>query len=262
MSEIKVLLAKNFEPEKLDAEGWLMSEKLDGIRAVWTNGALFTRNGKPINAPESFIENFPKDVVLDGELWIGHGYENFSKVSGIARKKVPIESEWKSVKYLVFDIIEPSLKYEQRVKKYNTVIEKAGVKWLVPVKITVAKNNDHVFTYLSKVESHGGEGVMLRKPGSLYEGKRSSTLLKVKSFTDEEGRLVGYSDGTGKYKGMVGALILKISGDVEVMVGTGLDDATRAKPPKIGSMIKFKYFEKSAAGVPRFPVFIEVRTDL
>jgi DNA ligase-1 len=38
---------------------------------------------------------------------------------------------------------------------------------------------------LADVNKAGGEGIMLRKPGSLYEHKRSTTLLKVKTFYDE-----------------------------------------------------------------------------
>lgn len=59
---------------------------------------------------------------------------------------------------------------------------------------------------LGEVEKKGGEGLMLRKPGSLYEGKRSSTLLKVKSFYDAEALVVGHEPGKGKHKGFCGAL--------------------------------------------------------
>lgn len=51
---------------------------------------------------------------------------------------------------------------------------------------------------------------MLRKPGSRYEGKRSSTLLKVKTFFDAEAEVIGYEAGKGKYKGMTGSLIVKM----------------------------------------------------
>lgn len=261
---VKVLLAKEFEPDKQSVEGWHVSEKLDGIRAFWSseNKGLYTRNGKSINAPKWFIEKFP-DIDLDGELWIGRGTLNFNKVSGIARKHVPVESEWRSVKYLVFDIPDTTTEYEERVNKYTKLIEEISLDWLKAVEVYKALNNDHVFEELVKIEKIGGEGLMLRKPKSKYEPKRSNTLLKVKSFHDEEGTLIGYSDGKGKYvDGMVGALILKLKNGVEVNVGTGLNDELRKNPPPIGSLIKYKFFEKGANGAPRFPVFVEVRTDL
>jgi DNA ligase-1 len=45
---------------------------------------------------------------------------------------------------------------------------------------------------LAEVESLGGEGLMLRTPGSKYEWSRSSTLLKVKTFHDEEAIVVAH----------------------------------------------------------------------
>lgn len=259
---IKVLLAKEFDPDKQNVEGWYLSEKLDGIRAFWSskNKKLYTRNGKIIHSPAWFIEKFPLDVDMDGELWIGRGH--FNKVSGIARKHVPIDEEWRHVKYLVFDIPDSTIKYEERITKYTDMIKLISVDWLQPVQVYRALNNDHVFSELLKIEKLGGEGLMLRKPESFYEHKRSNTLLKVKSFQDEEGTLTGFIEGDGKYKGMVGAFILQLKNGVHIHVGTGLSDDLRKNPPKIGSLIKYKFFEKSSAGIPRFPVFIEVRTDI
>jgi len=47
---------------------------------------------------------------------------------------------------------------------------------------------------------------MLRDPDSLYEGKRSRSLLKVKTSQDAEGTIIGLIDGTGKFEGHLGAL--------------------------------------------------------
>jgi hypothetical protein len=46
-----------------------------------------------------------------------------------------------------------------------------------------------------------------------------------------------------------------------VQVGSGMDDAMRRKPPKVGTMITVKWFEKSESGAPRFPTFVCVRHD-
>ena len=47
---------------------------------------------------------------------------------------------------------------------------------------------------------------MLRDPQSKYENRRSKTLLKVKTFHDDEATVIGYKPGTGRCYGMVGAL--------------------------------------------------------
>jgi DNA ligase-1 len=60
-----------------------------------------------------------------------------------------------------------------------------------------------------------GEGLMLRDPDSLYENRRSSSLLKVKTFYDDEAEVLGYKPGTGRCQGMVGALRVRNTYGVE-----------------------------------------------
>ena len=55
----------------VDPKGWWMSEKLDGIRAIWTGKELLTRTGRLIHAPRWFTDEFPKNIALDGELYLG-----------------------------------------------------------------------------------------------------------------------------------------------------------------------------------------------
>ena len=99
---------------------------------------------------------------------------------------------------------------------------------------------------------------MLRLPGSLYDHKRSASLLKVKRFRTDEATIIGYKDGVGKHYGRLGALICEFA-DKVFNVGTGLSDMIREVPPKIGEVITFSYFEKTDGGVPRFPSFVGVR---
>jgi DNA ligase-1 len=48
--------------------GWLMSEKLDGIRGYWDGKEFYSKNGNLLNVPKWFTKNFPP-FRLDGELW-------------------------------------------------------------------------------------------------------------------------------------------------------------------------------------------------
>jgi DNA ligase-1 len=100
---------------------------------------------------------------------------------------------------------------------------------------------------------------MLRQPQSKYQAGRSSTLLKVKSFHDAEGLVIGHQPGKGKHKGRLGALIVRMPNGTEFNVGTGFSDAQRTQPPKIGDKITYRYQELSDGGVPRFPSFVGVR---
>jgi len=99
---------------------------------------------------------------------------------------------------------------------------------------------------------------MLRQPGSVYEAGRSFTLLKVKTFHDAEAVVLAHQPGRGKFKGMLGALVVRLPDGTEFSVGTGFSDAERAAPPPIGSVITFRYQELSDGGVPRFPSFVRL----
>lgn len=66
----KVSLAQKWKPS-IDPSGYLMSEKLDGMRAYWCGKKLWTRSGLPVIAPEWFTADLPSTVELDGELFLG-----------------------------------------------------------------------------------------------------------------------------------------------------------------------------------------------
>ncbi len=66
---IELMLAKSYEPEKVDPKGWLMSEKLDGVRCYWNGDEMYSRNGLLFYPPDFFKNSLPKNLALDGELW-------------------------------------------------------------------------------------------------------------------------------------------------------------------------------------------------
>ena len=102
---------------------------------------------------------------------------------------------------------------------------------------------------------------MLRQPNSRYEARRSSTLLKVKTFHDADARVIEHLPGRGRHKGRVGALAVELPDGTLFSVGTGLSDRQREHPPAIGTTITFRYQELTDGGVPRFPSFLRVRRD-
>jgi len=119
----------------------------------------------------------------------------------------------------------------------------------------------HLREELARVEKLGGEGLMARKPASLYEAGRSTSLLKVKTFHDAEARVLEHIAGAGRHKGRLGALLVTLADGTRFSVGTGFSDQERGAPPPIGSIITFRYQELSDGGVPRFPSFVGVRID-
>lgn len=251
-----ILLAGKWTPD-IDPTGWWMSEKLDGVRGYWTGKEMLSRLGNPFYLPEWFTLQLPS-YALDGELWMGR--KMFQETVSIVRTQGGSNEIWKKVKYAVFDAPKNPGTFEDRMKflskwVYSKHLGKpTGGEDIYVLEQTVCRGTNHLIRTLDKVSKIGGEGLMLREPGSFYEGCRSSTLLKVKTFSDDEATVVGYEDGKGRHKGRVGSIILSWEGK-EFKVGTGLSDRERENPPPIGSKITFKYQELSAGGIPRFPVY-------
>ena len=122
----------------------------------------------------------------------------------------------------------------------------------------VCEGKDHLERYVHEIIKLGGEGAMLRKPGSRYVRSRSDTLWKVKRFHDDEAIIIAHTAGKGKYKGMLGALVCSWRGK-QFNVGSGLSDADRLEPPPIGSQITFRYTETTKAKIPKCASFVAVR---
>lgn len=257
-TEPALLLAHSWTTD-VDLSGWWMSEKLDGVRAYWDGRQFISRQGNVYQAPDWFIEDLPTDVHLDGELWLSR--KGFQRAVSIVRRQDKSE-HWKEITYLVFDAPLVDAAFEGRVAYLHELLGKIGPKYARAHEHERCENIDHLKRELARVEALGGEGLMLRKPGSRYERGRSYTLLKVKSFHDAEARVVGHLEGAGKHKGRLGALSVELGDGTSFSVGTGFSDAQRENPPPIGSIITFRYQELSDRGVPRFPSFVRLRTDV
>lgn len=111
---------------------------------------------------------------------------------------------------------------------------------------------------------HGYEGAMVRRADSLVDLKRSKDLLKIKAFSDSEATVVGSVEGTGKYEGMLGTLVCRTADGQEFEIGSGYSDAERGtiwgeRESLAGKLAKYKYFELSKDGIPRFPIFLGFR---
>jgi DNA ligase-1 len=253
-----LLLAHSWERD-VDLTGWWMSEKLDGVRAYWDGARLISRLGNAFHAPEWFIAALPKDVPLDGELFTGR--KRFQRTVSIVRRQDAGEV-WREVSYVVFDAPSHGGPFEERLRAIEATVARCDAAHVRAHPHEVCRGIEHLREELARVEALGGEGLMLRKPGSSYEVGRSSTLLKVKSFHDREARVVGHQPGAGRHAGRLGALLCELPDGTRFSVGTGLSDDERRDPPPIGAIITFRYQELSEDGVPRFPSYVGVRIDV
>ena len=249
---MKPMLAKTYEAQKV--KGWLMSEKLDGCRAIWTGSEFRSRNGNKFFAPDWFTAQLPAGVMLDGELYLGRN--SFQQGVGIIRKKNPIDAEWQTIRYCVFDAPECKGGFEARIAFCAEIL--AGCEIAKVVEQTVCKNDTHLENVFAGLVALGAEGVMLRRPGSKYEPRRSDSLLKYKPFGSDEAEVIGHQPGEGKHINRLGALICRW-GNVIFNLGTGFTDALREAPPQIGAQVSFMFQGLTDGGLPRFPVFLAER---
>ncbi len=258
--ESKITLAQQWKEGK-DPTGYLMSEKLDGMRAYWTNGKLWTRTGKLIYAPDWFIRGLPDDEDLDGELFLGR--QQFDACMSIARR-MDASDNWRQLKYVVFDCPTAAGGIKTRLKRAEELLKGCGNEYAIIHPHTICKSQDELMTKLTEIQDLGGEGLMLRHPTAAHRGGRTPDLLKVKTFLDDEALVIDHEPGKGKYVGKVGSLICINKAGTRFKVGSGLTDEIRSyrTAPQIGQVITFKYFELTKDNVPRFPTYMRIRPDV
>ena len=248
-----LLLAESWS-EEVDPAGWYLSEKLDGARAYWDGGQFVSRQGNRFHAPAWFTVGLP-NVPLDGELWLAR--KSFQRTMSIIRRQDEPET-WRSIRFVVFDAPAVAEPFEERLKFLRATLMEKSSEFASALPQLLCRDREQLLTELNRILAEGGEGLMLRQPGSLYETCRSNTLLKVKRFLDAEARVLKHQPGKGRHKGRLGALLVQLADGTLFSVGTGLSDAEREHPPAIGSLITFRYQELSDGGVPRFPSFVRV----
>ncbi len=274
----KFELLKLSEYKGQNVGGWLASEKLDGVRAYWDGRNLRSRNGKILAAPEGWSAHFPP-FALDGELYTARG--EFEKIQSIVMDKMPSVAAWSEIKFHVFDVPEAGGGLLERLSELEKFIAKnpqAGQNLKIIKQIKV-KDNAEFEAFAEQIVAKGGEGAVAREPNAPYERKRSKNALKYKKFKDAECEVTAINAGTGKYAGLMGSVtckalsaagsssdeqndeLLQPASGVKFKIGSGFSDEERANPPKIGSIITYKYQNLTAKGLPRFPVFLRVRED-
>lgn len=249
-----VLLAHN-APPGVSPVGYLVSEKLDGVRALWDGSTLRFRSGRTIAAPAWFIAKLPA-TPLDGELWLGRG--QFDALSGAVRRAQPLDAEWQQLKYMVFELPKADGSFSQRAAQIQALVKSNGFAQLQAVEQFELANNVALLARLKSVTGSGGEGLMLHLASAPVASGRSDVLLKLKPVQDAEAVVVGHVAGKGKFGGMLGALDVKTVSGQRFKLGTGFSDAQRQNPPAIGSTVTYNYRDVTPSGKPRFASFLRV----
>lgn len=250
-----ILLAEIYR-DSVDVTAYWVSEKLDGVRAIWDGRVLRFRSGRVVPAPAWFIAGLPQEH-LDGELWLGRG--QFDALSAIVRREQPEDAAWHRVRYMIFELPGAAGTFSERIARLEQIIGTAGTPWLkavdqfrVPDQVALRQRFDAILRA-------GGEGLMLHRTDAPYLTGRSDVLLKLKPWLDAEATVIGYVPGRGKYTGLMGGLRVETSEGKRFVLGTGFNDAQRHQPPPLGALVTYRYRELTARGIPRFARYLRLR---
>lgn len=264
LEAIEPMLAHPIEKkEKYAVFPALAQPKLDGARclAIIENGTvrLFSRTQKEWSTMPHIVEELGhlfagETITLDGELY-NHDYkDDFNKIMSII-KRDDIHPDHKLVQYHVYDVAGPGT-YAVRTKILDLTLPDA--KYCKEVQTVSVRSREELEEYQATCVENGFEGCMYRNPSGLYENKRSSSLLKVKTFQDAEFEIVDMEEGKGKLMGHVGAFFLKLSedkrfkaspiGSLELMA-----EYWQNRKECIGKKATIKFQNYTPEGVPRFP---------
>lgn len=253
----RLLLARD-APDGIAPHGYLVSEKYDGVRALWDGRTLRFRSGLVVSAPAWFTARLPAQP-LDGELWLARG--RFESVSAAVRRHEPHEAEWQALRYMLFELPGAAGDFAARAEALQRLVAASRFEALVAVEQTTLPDRTALRVLLDEVVRAGGEGLMLHRADALYEGGRSDTLLKLKPIHDADALVIGHVGGRGKHAGRLGALWVRNGQGMRFALGSGFSDAQRADPPAIGTLVTYTYRGTTSTGTPRFATFLRVRPD-
>lgn len=275
----EVQLALPYDAEKHSINGeWFIEPKLDGLRMVVVGGVAYTRNGKVIESVQHILDQLSSvlplaDYVLDGEVMGGGG---FDEASGKVRKK---SVQARDAVYHVFDMIKATewtnkqtAAFGIRRRALEATLEPHAVPNVRVVRNYRLRDIFEISNFMSSFTKQGFEGAMLKDGAAPYQFKRSKHLLKVKDWMSEDGEIVDVIEGRGKYKGKLGAIVVRHQSLVDTdqttttEVGSGFDDAERTilwngREDILGQWVEVKYQNSTPDGRMRFPVFLGFRPD-
>lgn len=264
----------------------MVQTKMDGMRfnAHVADGQVRFRSrvGRELELAGLPIEaDFMKlpTGVYDGELLVancdrktGNGIlTKFQKGTGKVQEGQHIHAKlWDVVGVQEFLHGASTTPYLERFRHLSGILKSARPKTITLVQtwLDIQSLEDAQAIYKEQL-AQGEEGIILKDPRGPWEDKRVKHQVKMKAELEADLYCVGYTEGTGKYQGKIGALMVESRGrEVRCSVGTGLSDEERSMNPKefVGKIVAVKYnaliTDKKTGQKSLFlPVFVEVRED-
>lgn len=233
------------------------------------------------------LQELPEGTYIDGEITHPEGLQKLRTVMGRSKTR-NVDGESLLV-FHVFDIYIPPAKtgvvklysLERRMNLLDDAFAKvrrkagfvSGKVELLPS--TECHSVEELRRLFDRLISQGKEGLMIRKlsgkndallADSLYvPGGRTSNMLKIKPFQDEEGTIVDMDVGVGTYEGCAILIIQRENGDkFRLSVHGSIEEKRQvysSKKEYIGRVYKYRFTGKTDDGLPREARGIDFRDD-
>jgi hypothetical protein len=292
IKEYPVMLCSPFEQklvEKIKFPAYVQL-KMDGMRfnAIVRNGKceFRSRNGKEIQLLGNLEEDFIAmangvDCVFDGELLVkdkgivldrqtGNGILNKANKGTIKTdeaRKVHA-TVWDLIPYDAFTKGICSVPYNQRLESLCVMADTYQPKKVSLVDRWEVDTMEEVNTIFNGLLEQGEEGIILKTHDGIWEDKRAKHQIKFKGELECDLKIVAIEEGTGKYAGMLGAILCESAdGLVKVSVGSGFKDEHRKNYGQelVDKIVAVKYNmrirNKSGEESLFLPIFVEIRDD-
>lgn len=268
----KPMLATPFDKVKDDTIDWdvaFCQPKLDGHRALYKDGVLYSRQGKVLEIPhieEALKKHGLEEFHLDGELYI-HG-KSLQELSSLIKRH---QEESLQLEYHIYDAVSPDSFYD-RIMRVGDRIVRANHAHIKMVQTFPVMTIEMLTAYHEKFRNAGYEGTMLRFGEQGYQSdKRSRNLLKLKEFHDAEWTIINVEEGKPYIRGEqtfhVPVWVLD-AGNGKTFTATAQGDMYEkeelwiTREQHIGKQLTVRYHYLSADGIPQLPVAIRFREDV
>ncbi len=240
---IDCMLGKPWEKVSTKEFPYIVTEKLDGIRRIIIKqdgvSRAFSRSGHEDFGLDEIMEDMeklPDNIVYDGELLATGRFKDSIALRQMTNSIAATKGTKVGLTFNVFDAVPVEDFFNGESKPAHE--RKSWIEIHIasrPHKLThvkavpiLAKANtwNEVMDAANDIWRRGGEGVMLNQYESKYECKRSNGLLKVKNVVEYTLPIIRLEEGSGKFEGTMGAVVVEYNGN-EVWVGSGFADYER-----------------------------------
>ena len=277
INQFKCQLANKYVSTKnYNVDHFYASPKLDGVRAIYKDGKLYTRQNREIKSCPNILKHcqlidgdFSVDFI-DGELYSDK--LSFNEIQGTVANVKPNDEH---LEFRIFAVGHKKITNTESMVNFidknfdNRVKQSNGKLWIVPQ--TKIMNEPRIVEVMhQEYVNYGYEGLMLRHPENCYNHGRNNDLLKVKSFLSDEFKVIGYFEGSNRLANTFGGFQMEsLDKSIKFNLGSGFTDKDRKTiwldpDSYIGKTIEVKYFElcedsKTKQVSLRFPVFMRMK---